>query len=330
MKPFASGRLHRLEFIVVLTAVLFVAGLVALSAGLGGGELWRDLDLLSGEVVLGLLGLSLVNYLLRAWRWLIYSRRLGVDVPLGRNALYFVAGFALGTTPGKIGEAFRVWLIERCHGYRYERVTPLFIADRLSDMNGVLALCLVGALGFPGHFWPAAAVALAVGLVTLAFVRPRVLRGAVNLGYGALRPHGRRLFAKARTALRHTQRLFEPRLYLATLLLSAAGWFAESFAFHWLLLDLGQAVSLPQSVFVFTFAIVIGALSMLPGGLGSAEATMMGLLVLLGVEFGTALVATAVIRVTTLWFGVALGFAAMPFALRLARRGRNGAVAVSP
>lgn len=329
MRAFAVGRLRRLEYLAVLSAVLFVAGLALVSAAAGGG-LWRDLGRLSGPLVAGLLGLSLVNYALRAWRWLIYAERLGLRVPPARNVLFFIAGFALGTTPGKVGEAFRVWLIERSHGYRYERVTPLFIGDRLSDMNGVLALSLVGAWGFPGDWRPAAGIALAVALVTLAFVRPRLLIAALDVGYVAFGRRARRLFAKARTALRMTARLFHWRLYLSALALSMAGWFAECLAFHWLMDGLGHGLPLLQSVFVFTFAAVVGAVSMLPGGLGSAEAAMLGLLTALGVGFDTALLATAVIRVTTLWFGVGLGFLAMPMALRLARRSGPATVAAEP
>jgi hypothetical protein len=46
---------------------------------------------------------------------------------------------------------------------------------------------------------------------------------------------------------------------------------------------------------------------------------MIALLLALGVDFQTALAATLVIRLTTLWFGVGLGFLALPSALRLAR-----------
>jgi glycosyltransferase 2 family protein len=45
---------------------------------------------------------------------------------------------------------------------------------------------------------------------------------------------------------------------------------------------------------------------------------MVALLSSLGVDLGTALAATLVIRATTLWFGVALGFVALPLALRVA------------
>jgi uncharacterized membrane protein YbhN (UPF0104 family) len=48
----------------------------------------------------------------------------------------------------------------------------------------------------------------------------------------------------------------------------------------------------------------------------------MALLTSLGVEFDAALAATVIIRLTTLWFSTALGFAVLPWPLRRARRGR--------
>jgi uncharacterized membrane protein YbhN (UPF0104 family) len=46
---------------------------------------------------------------------------------------------------------------------------------------------------------------------------------------------------------------------------------------------------------------------------------MLALLSLAGVPMTIAIPATLLIRVTTLWFAVALGFATMPYAMRLAR-----------
>ena len=94
----------------------------------------------------------------------------------------------------------------------------------------------------------------------------------------------------------------------------------ECFALYILLIELGANVTMQQAIFVFTFSMLVGAISMLPGGLGSTEATMFALLTIAGVEADTALAATAIIRATTLWFAVLLGFLLLPFSLRLARK----------
>ena len=50
-----------------------------------------------------------------------------------------------------------------------------------------------------------------------------------------------------------------------------------------------------------------GALSFMPGGLGSAEAVMVGLLVSDGVGLPDSIAATVLLRLVTLWLAVGLG-----------------------
>ncbi|NYZ17564.1 flippase-like domain-containing protein [Azospirillum sp. RWY-5-1] len=319
--PFARngrGFLKQAETVAVVTAALFAAGAALAGILLGMDEFLALLGRLSPWLIGGMLALSLVNYGLRAWRWHLFGRKLGVEVPFGRTVLYYAAGFALTTTPGKLGELLRLWLLERGHGYPYQRTTPLFIGDRVGDANAILLLCLAGLGAFGGHVWVTAGALLLVGAGTLLLLKPRLLARPLLLAYGVV---GRwpRLFAGVRTSLRHTARFFTPRLYLAALLLGTAGWLAECLAFHMVLEALGAAVSFQQAVFVFAFSMLVGAASMLPGGLGSTEAVMVGLLAAIGVEIHTA-VAAVVIRATTLWFAVGLGLAALPVALGRARR----------
>ena len=52
------------------------------------------------------LGLSLLNYVLRFLRWDAYlSHITQIEIPKLRHFVYYLAGFALATTPGKAGEA---------------------------------------------------------------------------------------------------------------------------------------------------------------------------------------------------------------------------------
>jgi uncharacterized protein (TIRG00374 family) len=312
--------MRRAEYGAVITALLFAGAMTAAGIWFGLGDLWLRMKELSPLTIGVLLALSLSNYGLRAWRWHLYGLHLGIEVPAGRTGLYFVAGFAMTTTPGKLGEALRLWFLERCHGYRYERTAPLLIGDRLGDAVAVTLLCLAGISAFGAVYVSGtlvAAAALAAGLLLL--LRPRVPLRIVLLVYGLV---GRwpRLFGAVRSVVRKTARLLDPRLFAVTTVLGVLGWLCECYALHWLLLDLGYQVTLQQAIFVFSFGMLVGAVSMLPGGLGGTEATMLALLTLLGVPADAALAATLIIRLTTLWFAVALGFAALPAAFRLARR----------
>jgi uncharacterized protein (TIRG00374 family) len=327
---FTLGNLRRVEYFAVAALAAFVALVAALSVYAGLDEVLSHARQVGWRLVLLMLGLSTVNYLLRAWRWQIFSAGLDMRLLFSRNLLYFVAGFALTATPGKAGEGLRMWLLERCHGYAYERSAALFVGDRLSDMTAILLLCLAGVGAFTAYAELTVIAAVLLVLACLPLMRPKLLLSATNLAFGLCGRRAPRLFARVRTAIRDTARLFRFRLFGLGLLAALVGWFAEVMAFHQLLVHLGAPVSVQQAMFVFTFAMIAGTVAMLPGGLGGTEAVMLVLLGALGVDLQVAVTATALIRLTTLWYAVGLGFAALPLALRLARRGRPRSIALEP
>lgn len=301
------------------TALVFVGGFALASLLADGG--WQELELttrVSWGLVLGLLGLSTANYLARAIRWHLFSLRMGVRLPFLRHSLYFVSGFALTTTPGKAGEALRLWLLNRGHRYRYSQTLPILVGDRLSDASALFVLSLVGAASF-SRFLPATVLAgVLVAGVTVFLMRPTALRWLVGRAYRVVgrRP---RLFAAVRSTLSQTRKLGSWRLYSGTLVLAGAGWLAEASAFYWLLDSLDAPVSYPEAIFIFSFSVLVGALAMLPGGLGGTEATMVALLTASGTGIEVSLAATGIIRITTLWFAVGLGILALPIAVRRSR-----------
>lgn len=310
---------------ILIAVGLFV--LVFVVAGLfgDGGAILAAIEHLNFAVIAGMLALSLVNYLLRAWRWQVFSDRLRLGVPFSRNTCYFVAGFALTATPGKVGEALRLWLLKRGHGIAYSRSLGLLFGDRLADTTVIVLLTLVNLQGVADFGWAIVPAVTFVIVLTSVFVRPRLAMAAITRVYGwvGIWP---RLFAVVRRAMRHIAHLAKPATYCLVMVLSVIGWLAEAVALYWLLEVMGAPLPLGAVVFVFSFSMLIGAAAMLPGGLGGTEATMIGLLASFGVDFDTAVAATAIIRVTTLWFSVLLGVVALPLSLRLTARERPARV----
>jgi uncharacterized membrane protein YbhN (UPF0104 family) len=296
--------------------------LAAVLPALGLREAGRGLARLDPALLPGLLALSLANYALRALRWQLLCRAAGLRVPLHRNGLYYVAGFAFTVTPGRLGEAVRLWLLRHHHGVPCRRSVGVLLLDRVADAVPLLLLCLPGATAFAGHGWGVAAVAAVVlGGLALA-VRPGWLAALARLGYAATRRRPR-LFAGIARARHSLGMLASPGVLAAALALGLLGWSAEALG-AWLVLHrLGAAVDLPAAAFVFGFGVLVGGLPLFPGGVGGTEGTMVGLLALLGVELGTAAAATAIVRLATLGFALALGLLALPMALRRPGRPRR-------
>jgi uncharacterized protein (TIRG00374 family) len=71
-----------------------------------------------------------------------------------------------------------------------------------------------------------------------------------------------------------------------------------------------------QAAFILSISSLVGAASMLPGGLAAADGSLAGLLLVLGVthDASVAAAATLIIRFATLWFGVAVGLIGLTIA----------------
>jgi len=262
------------------------------------------------------LALTLFNYTLRFFKWHYYLGQIGVrNYPMLRSARLFVAGFPLAVTPGKVGEALKgVWLNREC-SVPVAAGIAVVVAERISDGLAVLALSSLGVIAYP-QFWPgfAAVLALLLTIVVVSQVRP-LAQWLFSLGERL--PLLRRAVPALRDFYEGSYLLFKPDSTLIAVSLGTISWLGEGLGFYLILLGLGVPPSwqtLSIAVFVLAFSTVVGAVSTLPGGLGAAEASIAGMLILLlGLGSDAAAAATLLIRFATLWFGVSLGLLVWAF-----------------
>ncbi|MBT8412338.1 MAG: flippase-like domain-containing protein [Octadecabacter sp.] len=308
---------------IALLGLLFafvLAGLAALAAATGWEETKHQLKQLYAYQVALLLALSLVNYLFRALRWHVFARRLGLPTALVQDIRHFLGGFAMSVTPGRVGELIRMRWLKRETGWAVERTAPLALMDRASDL-AAMALILAGAValsaGGIATAIPVASLAMAAAVVA---TRPSLLAGCVTRFYKTTGAFPR-VMARIRTAAQSMQ-LFSSGPTMATAMaLGLIGWVAEGYAFHLLLMWMGADIGFAKAVAIFTFSALAGGLTGAPGGVGGAEAAMVALLTIEGVPLDVSIATTAVIRLTTLWFAIAIGAAIFPLAERISARG---------
>jgi len=311
----APSRFAQYAVAAGLLAVV-VAGLAGLAAATGWEETWAQLMQLSlGQIVL-LLALSLANYFARAIRWHLFARKLGLPTTLLQDTRHFLGGFALTVTPGRVGELIRMRWLRRETGWAFERTAPLVVVDRAADlaaMGALLGVALALSAGGIAFAVPVAVLAIAAAFVA---TRPSLLRWAVTIGWRITGVFPR-LWARIRTAAKSLALFRGIDLTLPVAALSIAGWLAEGYALYLLLIWMDAPIDFWMAVAIFIFASLAGGLTGAPGGLGGAEAAIIALLATQGVGLEVSVPATAVIRLTTLWFAIVIGMAVFPAAERI-------------
>jgi len=282
--------------------------LLALAVGDLQGAL-ATMARLSPALWAGLLGLSLVNYGIRLLRWRYYLARLREYPPEPWHSLYYLAGFALTTTPGKAGEAVRA-LYLREHGVALARTLAALFVERLNDLAAILLLALLVPVMLGVGYWPVL-LALPFLLLLLGALRAAWL-GHLLTDLGFLLWGRARVLCQGLARLRRdAHALLAPTPLYGGLALGVIAWGAEGLGLYWLLASLDIHLPVLLVTGIYALAVLAGALSFIPGGLGSTEATLVLLLVGQGVDTATALAVALVCRLVTLWFAVLLGAIAM-------------------
>ncbi|RYF41150.1 MAG: flippase-like domain-containing protein [Comamonadaceae bacterium] len=245
------------------------------------------------------IALCLLNYLLRGLRWRLWMAHYGRPMPVAEALRLYLAGYTFTPTPGNVGEAARGLLLAR-NPLSATQSLAIFGAERLADLLGLLLLCLPVAWWLSGLAGPQAVAGLA-GLALLTALAGLAL-------WFRFRDRLLRRFAWLHEAW--TCLATQPLLWLG---LTLVAWTAQGLAV-WLLCRQAALVLTPmEATGFYAVAMVGGALSLLPAGLGGMEAILTGLLVAHGAGAAMALGITVQVRLVTLWLAVAIGAIALVY-----------------
>ena len=304
------------------------SALLLLTLVLVGAALFADVGKLKtaalhypAATLLPACALVLGNYTLRSIRFRRYLTALGIFVTPFEAWLVFVSGFLLTVTPGKMGEIFKGFLLNQRRGTPIPEVASSVVAERFTDVVGLLAIAAIGVAQYGAH------TALFLGVLGLCLVflvaiaHPRLLPWLLDALDARVQGHPRvaQVVVLGRRVHGVLKILCAPRLLLEGVALAALAWLLEAIAFRLLLDGVDATGGLGPAIVVYAMATLFGAVSMLPGGVGSTEAVMIALLLApaLGLHLAKpeATLVTLLIRFCTLWFGVGCGALAL-FALR--------------
>ena len=257
-----------------------------------------------------LIGLSLVSYLLRYLRWHWLLSRAGNKTNFGPGLLAYLAGFAFTATPGKVGELVRIRYFGS-QGVPPRRVVAAFVYERSVDL---IVLMLLSTLVIKDiamfAFVVGSIVALLTALIFAAYSPSMLTRGSVYLGLYHFKKFAQ-IFLVLRDGLSACRVWATVPDVLVSIVLGILAWCLTSFCFVFLLRHLGVSLPPSSALGIYPLAMMTGAATLLPGGVGTTEITLVALLSPFDVPLGTATLAAIGIRFTSIWFAVLCGVVAL-------------------
>lgn len=266
----------------------------------GASQVGAALLHIGAAPVVWALGLVLLTLVLRVVRWQTILRGMGHRLPWRLQARVYWAGLALSATPGKLGETSRAALLLPS-GVPVAHTLGAFLCDRLADVVAVAGLG-VAAAALIGQRQAALEVVLLVCVPGAA---------AFAWFWRAKASPGRRWLSWLRAPLcAWSTAWLRPQVFLYVLV-AVLVYGMQALVFAMFVERLHPGLDWAASVLVFCSSTLIGAASLVPGGLGTMDAALVWQLRNLGVAPDAALAATLATRVCTLWFAWTVGVSAL-------------------
>ena len=291
-------------FLSFLTYVLFAFGKET-------QNVWHVLqaswDKITWSFLLLLLGLSLVNYILRGIRWHLLGKTFTPRYKLTSALWDYFCGFVFTVTPAKAGELIRTHYLKERFDISYTAALIPSLFDRMNDILVLFLFTLIGSLFYAFNYLTIFILCISGSIFILFFFAPTQFIPIVKWICKILNKRYLKLWAKVTLFCHYCDRLKSWHIRFSSFILSLIGWGAEFYALYLLCGYFDLNISFIEASFIFSSATIAGSLMMTPGGTGGIETAMTGLLTFMQTPLPLALFITILIRFTTLWFSVLIG-----------------------
>lgn len=271
-------------------------------------ESFKKFDLLLLPV---LLLLSLLNYFARFYKWDYYLSILKINLSKKDSLLIFMSGLLMSVTPGKIGELLKAYLVKTVNKTPASVTAPIIFAERATDFLSLTILALFGAYIYD-YGRNAALVISIIILIGIFILTNRKVFDSLMIVFSKIKFVHKRI--ESIEQLYHsTYTLLKLRPLIIAVGISVLSWGFECFGYYLVINNFVNTIGVSWSFFSYSFSTIVGAVSMLPGGLGVTEGSFLLMLTSKGLSASDAAATTFITRVVTLWFAVLVGIVAVFF-----------------
>ena len=240
-------------------------------------------------------------------RWTLLLKNLDILVPHKSSFIIFISSFALSATPGQLGELIKSKLLKNKFDIPISKTAPLIFIERIYDLIGAL---IVSSLGI-SYIESGNTILLIFTIILFSLIillRSKIVFTKFLSLFEKIK-FLRNKITSISDVYESIQPSLNPKIFLSSTLLSMIYWMLVGTSSYFVLLALEiNTINYFHMISIYSSSIIIGAVSLIPGGVGVAEGSITGLLSLGGVEISIAFVIGILVRVFTLWYGVIIGF----------------------
>tara|TARA_B110000014_G_C20105738_1_gene581380 strand:- start:507 stop:1457 length:951 start_codon:yes stop_codon:yes gene_type:complete len=248
------------------------------------------------------------SWLVLFLRWNVLLKKHQIHVPTKINFLIFFAGFTLAISPAKSGELIKSVLLKNKCGIAATKTIPIVFLERFYDIIGTAAVAIIG-ITFLGLELGVVLtlVPISIFIIFYLFYSKRSFNFSLKI-INRIKP-----LQKFSSNIEESHNIIRHSSDLKTICscsgLTIVFRFIEAIGILLILQALGiNFIEFLNLLSMYSASVILGSISMSPGGLGVTEGSFAGLLTLYKLELQTTLAVAVIVRFFTMWFAIVVGF----------------------
>ena len=276
------------------------------------------------EYLIPILSLVTVSWIPLILMWHLLLKKNGINIPFRKNIVIWLSGSALSLTPGQIGELIKSQLIKTLYDIPRTKTAPVVLVEKFYSLTGAIIAGIIGIIILGMDF---NLVLFSIAILSIIFL---LIYYRPVLQYGLKRITKFKFFSKYSDNITDSYEILRNStgsgISSICIALAICYWIIISLSVYVTLLAFGiEGVSFLKTISIYTSSVIIGVITFIPGGLGITEGSLVGLFTLEGINVSIALILSVVIRLTTLWYSVSIGFIGLKLSggLSLSRNFKN-------
>jgi len=257
-----------------------------------------------GQIFLALI-LVVSVWVIRFYKWNLCLNRLGIKISAKISAIIFLSGFSLNFTPGKIGDFVKILLVDKFHKGNKKNIFFVIFLERLTEIFSLAFLLLLISLKHFNLIEANLMIVLFIAMFLLLLFNKKIY------SYLILKIFNRsknKIAGISKDEINSTlyQKLFDKVFLIKINLITIISWILEGYSFYILFYKFVDCEFI-LIIGIYFLSILIGSVSMLPGGVFTTEAGLVFMLKKIGLkgfEFSPVIIIS---RFFTLWLPTLIG-----------------------
>jgi glycosyltransferase 2 family protein len=232
---------------------------------------------------------------------------IGIQISVKSSFLIFLGGYSMIMTPGGVGLIIKSYLIQKKYGHKISKSIPLVFAERFYDILAVQVIILLTLFLFFSITSVILSILLGIGLCTvILFIKIKKLNPFFLCIITKLKIIDDDHTSKE-NFLETMQKLFKIKIFIKISVIITGIVFFEGVIIFLSFQIFNISIGYIESIQVYYTSMLLGALSLLPAGIGAIESLFVFLLSEKNISLDLATSTILFIRFVTIWILVIIG-----------------------